>query len=206
VLRVVQPSETMVALGAPLLEIGDIRQIEIVAELLTNDALQARPGTPVRIERWGGPAVLEGRVRLVEPSGFTKISALGVEEQRVNVLIDITSPPEQWQALGDGYRVGVRVIPLEQENVLRVPVSAVFPYPGTVAAGGANAGAGGAGNMGAFVLTDRRARLRAVEVGARNGDEAWIKSGLTAGEHVIIYPGNAVRDGTRVVARAAVTR
>jgi HlyD family secretion protein len=206
VLRVVQPSETMVALGAPLLEIGDIRQIEIVAELLTNDALQARPGTPVRIERWGGPAVLEGRVRLVEPSGFTKISALGVEEQRVNVLIDITSPPEQWQALGDGFRVGVRVIALAQDNVLRVPVSAVFPYPGTVAASGANATAAGAGNMGAFVLADKRARLRQVEVGARNGEEAWIKSGLTEGERVIIYPGNAVRDGARVVARAAVTK
>ena len=101
--------------------------MEVVAELLTTDALLARPGSPVRIERWGGPTVLEGRVRLVEPAAFTKVSALGVEEQRVNVLIDITSPPAEWAALGDGYRVGVRIVTRSEDAVLRVPVSAVFP-------------------------------------------------------------------------------
>lgn len=196
ILRVVQASEGMVTLGAPLLEVGDVGRLEIVAELLTNDALQALVGTPVRIERWGGPMVLEGRVNRVEPAAFTKVSALGVEEQRVNVLIDITSPREQWQALGDGYRVSVRIIVLANDNVLRVPVSAVFP----------RAGDGGAGAMGAFVIDGGRARLRSVDVGARNGEEAWIKSGLKAGDQVIIYPGNAVRDGARVTARAAVVR
>jgi HlyD family secretion protein len=204
VLRVVQPSEVMVTLGAPLLEIGDVRQIEIVAELLTNDALQASPGTPVQIERWGGPVVLEGRVRLVEPSGFTKISALGVEEQRVNVLIDITSPPELWQALGDGFRVGVRVVALAQDDVLRVPVSAVFPRTDATEAGATKAKA--VEDMAAFVFSDGHARLTPVQVGARNGEEAWIKAGVKAGDQVIIYPGNAVRDGARVVARAGVKR
>jgi HlyD family secretion protein len=204
VLRVVQPSEAMVTLGAPLLEIGDVRRIEIVAELLTNDALQARPGTPVQIERWGGPVVLEGRVRLVEPSGFTKISALGVEEQRVNVLIDIISSPELWESLGDGFRVGVRVIALAQDDVLRVPVSAVFPQTDASKAGIAKGKP--AENMAAFVFADGRARLTPVEVGARNGEEAWIMAGLKAGDQVIIYPGNAVRDGARVGARKAVAR
>lgn len=206
VLRVVQPSEAMVAVGAPLLEIGDVHDIEIIAELLTTDALQALPGTPVHIERWGGPVVLDGRVRLVEPSAFTKVSALGVEEQRVNVLIDITSPTDQWQALGDGFRVGVRIIALAQDDVLRVPVSAVFPRTKAGTTDAVVAEAGTAREMAAFVLADGRARLTPVQVGARNGEEAWIKSGLKSGDQVIIYPGNAVRDGARVTARAAVAR
>lgn len=193
VLRVLQPSAGTVALGTPLLEIGDTGDMEIVAELLTSDALQAKPGTPVRIERWGGTTPLAGKVRRVEPAGFTKISALGVEEQRVNALIDITSPPEQWRALGDGYRVGVRIVALARDDVLRVPVSAVFPR--TQSTGDARA-------MAVFVVdADRRARLRPVEVGGRNGEDAWIVSGLRAGDRVIIYPGDAVADGARVEAR-----
>jgi len=190
VLRVLQPSETTVALGTPLLEIGDIARMEIVAELLTSDALLARPGSSVRIERWGGPTVLQGRVRRVEPAAFTKVSALGVEEQRVNVLIDITSPPAEWAALGDGYRVGARVVTRSEDAVLRVPVSAVFPLP-----------QGAVGAHAVFVLEGGRARLRPVAVGGRNGSDAWIQNGLDAGAKVIVYPPAAVNDGARVKAR-----
>lgn len=188
VLRVSQTSEAMVGLGAPLVEVGDTRRLEVLAELLTSDALQTPPGTSVRIERWGGEGVLEGRVRLVEPSAFTKVSALGVEEQRVNVLIDITSPAEQWQALGDGFRVSVSLVVQNVDRALRVPVSAVFPQP-------AEAG------MAVFTIDGGRARLVPVEVGARNGVEAWIKSGLAAGTQVIVYPPSSVTEGVRVKAR-----
>lgn len=189
VLRVLQASEGTVALGTPLLEIGDIARLEIVAELLTTDALQTPPGTPVRIDRWGGPVALDGRVRRVEPSAFTKVSALGVEEQRVNVLIDITSAPEQWRSLGDGYRVGLRLVTLANPKALQVPVSAVFPR--TDAPG-----------MAAFTVQDGRARLTPVDVGARNGATAWVRSGLAVGVQVIVYPPPAVRDGAHVKARS----
>jgi HlyD family secretion protein len=189
VLRVLQASEGTVALGTPLLEIGDVARLEIVAELLTTDALQTPPGTPVRIDRWGGPTSLEGRVRRVEPSAFTKVSALGVEEQRVNVLIDITSAPGQWRSLGDGYRVGLRLVTLASPKALQVPVSAVFPR--TDAPG-----------MAAFTVQDGRARLTPVDVGARNGATAWVRSGLAVGAQVIVYPPPAVRDGAHVKARS----
>jgi HlyD family secretion protein len=200
VLRVVQPSAGTVALGAPLLELGDLAQLEIVAELLTGDALQASPGTPVRIERWGGTGALNGRVRRIEPAGFTKVSALGVEEQRVNVLIELTDPPERWRALGDGYRVAVRLLVVVRDKVLTVPVGAVFPRPG----GGDAAAAAtddGALPMAVFVVEDDRARLREVKVGDRNGRDAWIVSGLRDGERVIVYPGDAIADGVRVETR-----
>ena len=192
VLRIPSVSETTVALGAPLLEIGDIARLEIVAELLTTDALQTRPGALVRIERWGGSGNLEGRVSRIEPSAFTKVSALGVEEQRVNVLIDITSAPERWKALGDGYRVGVRIVTVAQPSALRVPVSAVFPRS--------------EGGMAVFVADGGRARLVPVELGGRNGSEAWIRSGLAAGAEVIVYPPSALRDGERIGARSVAGR
>ncbi|MDP9927965.1 efflux RND transporter periplasmic adaptor subunit [Variovorax paradoxus] len=188
VLRVAQTSETTVTLGAPLIEIGDTTRLEIVAELLTTDALQALPGVPVRVERWGGGGMLEGRVRRVEPAAFTKVSALGIEEQRVNVLIDLVGSPDQWRALGDGYRVGVRIVTLFRSSVLRVPVSAVFPQPG--------------GAMAVFVVDGGRARLRPIELGGRNGSEAWVRGGLAEGAEVIVYPPTALRDGMRVKVRA----
>lgn len=193
VLRVVQASETTVALGAPLLELGDTSRLEVVAELLTADALQAQPGTRVRIERWGGPGVLDGRVRRVEPAAFTKVSALGVEEQRVNVLIDIESPQAQWRALGDGYRVGVRIVVQAVEPAVLVPVSAVFPLAGAEGPGAERASA-----MAVFVVDGGRARLQTVQVGARNGAQAWLTSGLAPGTPVIVYPPATVRDGVRV--------
>jgi HlyD family secretion protein len=188
VLKVHQTSETVVAMGAPLVEIGDTSRLEIVAELLTTDALAARPGSLVRIERWGGPGVLQGRVRLVEPAAFTKVSALGVEEQRVNVLIDLTSPAAEWAVLGDGFRVAVRIVTRSEEKALQVPVSAVFPRPG-------------GDGFAAFVVEGGRAHLRPLTVGARNGREAWVTDGLAAGAVVIVYPGAAVTDGVRVTVR-----
>ena len=193
VLRVVQPSESPVALGAPLIELGDTCALEIVAELLTTDALRAQPGSPVTIERWGGEGVLQGRVRRVEPGGFTKVSALGVEEQRVRVLIDITSPAERWQALGDGFRVSVRIVTMAIDGALKVPVSAVFPLP--------EAPGAAAGPMAVFAV-DRRARQTAVEVGARNGSEAWLVKGVKLGQPVIVYPPSQVKDGARVEPRS----
>jgi HlyD family secretion protein len=233
VLRVLQTSETTVALGSPLVELGDTARLEIVAELLTTDALATQPGSRVRIERWGGPTTLEGRVRAVEPGAFTKVSALGVEEQRVRVLIDLTSPREQWAALGDAYRVGVRIVTLARADAVQVPVSAVFPLPagsaGSVGPAGSNTaqGAGAAGPPAAapaamaapasaassapnplgaeahavFVVQGGRATLRRVQLGARNGGTAWVRSGLDRGEQVIVYPPAAVRDGVRVAAR-----
>jgi HlyD family secretion protein len=212
VLRVLQASEGTVALGTPLLELGDTRRMEVVAELLTTDALSARTGSRVVIERWGGPAALEGRVRSVEPAAFTKVSALGVEEQRVRVLIDITSPQTEWQTLGDGYRVSVRIVTLAEAKAVQVPVSAVFPLPAGANAGAAGAaddvgraggdnGAAPAARFAAFVADGGRARQVPVVLGGRNGSEAWIRSGLTLGQQVIVYPPATVRDGVRVAAR-----
>ncbi len=189
VLKLHHTSEGTVALGAPLLEIGDVARLEVVAELLTADALQARPGSAVRIERWGGPVVLDGRVRRVEPAAFTKVSALGVEEQRVNVIIDIDSPRETWSALGDGYRVGVRIVTRSEPTVLKVPVGAVFPLPAP------------AQGHGVFVVDGRRARLQTVQLKARNGSEAWVADGLAEGTRVIVYPGAEVQDGVAVRVR-----
>ena len=188
VLKVAQASEGPVALGAPLVELGDTARLEVVAELLTADALRAAPGSAVRIERWGGDGVLEGRVRRVEPAAFTKVSALGVEEQRVRVLIDLVSPAQRWASLGDGFRVGVRIVTRSLPKVLKVPVSAVFPRP--------------EGGDAVFVVEGGRARLVPVQLGARNGQEAWIESGLAAGVQVIVYPPPATRDGLRVAPRS----
>lgn len=189
VLRIVQASEASVGIGAALLELGDIARMDVVAELLTTEAVKLRTGQPVHIERWGGPGELQGRVRLVEPGAFTKVSALGVEEQRVRVLIDLTSPVEQWRALGDGYRVGVRIVVQAQPRVLQVPLAAVFPR--TDAAG-----------MAVFAVEGGRARLRPVEVAGRSATHAWVKAGLPAGTRVIVYPPAAITDGARVKPRS----
>ena len=154
-------------------------------------------------------------MRNVEPAAFTKVSALGVEEQRVRVLIDITSPQADWQALGDGYRVSVRIVTLSEPKAVQVPVSAVFPLPSSAgmvsdagAAGekGAAAADGSAGlavpaRFAVFVADEGRARQTAVMLGARNGSAAWIRGGLTTGQQVIAYPPATVRDGQRVAAR-----
>jgi HlyD family secretion protein len=195
VLKLLAPNEGPVATGAPLLEIGDTASLELVADLLTTDALRVGPGSAVRVERWGGPHTLDGRVRLIEPAGFTKVSALGVEEQRVEVVMDLTSPPQRWAALGDGFRVGVRVVVTQVPKAIKVPVGAVFPL-----AADANGGSGAA--MGCFVVEQGRARLVQVEVAARNADEAWVRQGLAPGATVIVYPAASLQDGSRVAVRS----
>lgn len=183
VLRVPLQSETTVNAGAVLMDIGDPQRMEVVAELLTTDAVSARPGTRASIERWGG-APLEGRVRLVEPSAFTKVSALGIEEQRVNVLVDIVTPPAAWLSVGDGFRVTVRVITVSADDAVLVPVGALFPR--------------GNGGMAVYVLDASRARLQPVEITARNGNVGWVRSGLNEGQRVLVYPPPGVADGSRV--------
>ncbi|HEY9108343.1 MAG TPA: HlyD family efflux transporter periplasmic adaptor subunit [Roseateles sp.] len=189
VLRVHQASEGSVALGTPLLELGDTARMEIVAEMLTTEAVKLKPGQAVRVERWGGPGELAGRLRLVEPGAFTKVSALGVEEQRVRVLMDLTSPADQWRSLGDGYRVGARIVVLSEARALQVPLAATFPR--TDAAG-----------MAVFVLDGGRARLQPVELVARGSTQAWIRAALPVGSRVILYPPSSVADGARVRSRS----
>ena len=183
VLRVLQESEAVVSAGTPLLELADPDDIEVVVDLLTVDAVRVAPGARVSIERWGGDAPLEGRVRLVEPSGFTKLSALGVEEQRVNVVVDIVSPAERWRSLGDGFRVDARITVEERDDALVAPSGALF-----------RDGDGWA----AYVVEDGRARRRAVAVGARGERESVIDAGLAEGTQVVVYPSDAIADGVRV--------
>lgn len=186
VLKVLQQSEGIVMAGTPLMELGDLTLLEVVVDILTEDAAQIKPGTLVRLSNWGGPDILEGQVRLIEPAAFTKVSALGVEEQRVNAIIDLTSSPEKWRPLGDGFKVDVRVLVQVVENAVKVPVSALFPMGARSAL---------------FVLDEGRARLTEIEVAQRNGAEAWVKSGLSPGTQVIIYPDTKLRNGARVRAR-----
>ncbi|MBT8450868.1 MAG: HlyD family efflux transporter periplasmic adaptor subunit [Deltaproteobacteria bacterium] len=186
VLKVFQESEGVVQSGTPILELGDPAALEIVVDVLSQDATRISPGDSVLIERWGGKNPLRGHVRVVEPSAFTKLSALGVEEQRVNVIIDMDEDRESWQSLGDGYRVEARISVWEGEDVLRVPASAVFRSEESWAA---------------FVVEDGEAVLRAVELGESNGIETEVLSGLEEGEPVIAYPSDSVRDGVSVEAR-----
>jgi HlyD family secretion protein len=188
VLRVVQASEASVALGQPLLELGDTAHMEVVAELLTTEAVKLKPGQAVHIERWGGAGELQGRVRLVEPGAFTKVSALGVEEQRVRALIDLASPAEQWRSLGDGYRVGVRIVVQAEPRALQVPLAAVFPRSD-------------AAGVAVFAVDGPRARLQPIEVAARSATHAWVRSGLAVGTRVVIYPPATLMDGARVRTR-----
>ena len=183
VLKVLRESEGVVSRGEPLLEIGNPRLLEVQVELLSADAVRAGPGTRVILERWGGEGPLEARVRVVEPFGFTKISALGVEEQRVLVIADIVSPPEEWEKLGDGYRVETKFILWEEDEVLQVPSSALFRRGDQWAV---------------FVVDGEFARLRNVQLGRRSGLTAQILSGVEAGELVITHPDDSVEAGVRV--------
>ncbi|MCW5772380.1 MAG: HlyD family efflux transporter periplasmic adaptor subunit [Rhodospirillaceae bacterium] len=183
VLKVHQESAATVALGAPLIDVADTRQLEIVAEILTVDAVRIPAGAPVRITGWGGAKTLLGRVRLVEPAAFTKVSALGVEEQRVRVVIDFLSPPEEWASLGDAYRVDASVETYMREGAVLAPLGALF-----------RDGA----NWSVFVVVDGRARHRRVEIGRRSGRETEILKGLVPGERVILYPTDRVGDGVAV--------
>lgn len=178
-LRVLQESDRVVAAGTPLFEIGDLGDIEVVAELLSSDALRVSPGSVMRISGLG-PAEVRARVRRVEPAAFTKVSALGVEEQRVVVVGDFVEPPA---GTGDGYRVEVRVVVWESANALIVPGSALFRE-------------GAAWR--AFVIDKGRAAARTVDVGHRTSTEVEVRGGLEEGERVVLYPGDRVREGLRV--------
>ncbi|SDR76479.1 efflux RND transporter periplasmic adaptor subunit [Opitutus sp. GAS368] len=183
VLHVFQESERPVTAGTPLLDAGDPADLEVVIELLSRDGAALAPGARVALEQWGGPKPLDARVRLVEPAAFTKISALGVEEQRVNVVADIITPLTERPTLGDNFRVEARVIVWESEQVLKVPVSALFRRGGESAA---------------YVVRGGRAVLVPVEAGRSSGSEVQVLKGLTAGDEVILYPGDRVSDGQRV--------
>ena len=180
VMRRLRESEAVVPQGEPLIEVANAEKLEIVADFLSTDAVQMRPGMPAIIDRWGGDEPLHGSVRRIEPSGFMKISALGVEEQRVNVIVDFDDPSGAWKALGDEYRVEVRVVIWQGDDLLLVPTSSLFRH-----------GDGWA----VFVDEAGTAHRRPVEVGHRNGVSAEILSGLQAGERIIVYPSDSVTDG-----------
>ena len=186
ILAIHQECEGVVAAGQLLLVVGDTRSLEIETEVLSEDAVRIKPGMRVEFHRWGGEKVLQGRVRTVEPVGFTKVSALGVEEQRVLVISDITSDPAEWQDLGDGYRVESEFILWESDDVLQIPASALFRFDDGWAV---------------FVMENGKAVRRAVKVGKRNGLSAQIIEGLAEGEKVITHPDNTIDDGVAVKTR-----
>lgn len=186
VLKRWRESESVVPMGEPLVELGDPQRLEIVADLLSTDAVRVQAGAPVIVEQWGGGRPLQARVRRVEPSGFMKISALGVEEQRVNVVIDFVDVAEAAGQIGDNYRVEVRIVVWSADRVVRAPVGSLF-----------RRGEG----WGAFVIEQGRARLRTVALGHRNDTYGEIVSGLSNGERVVLHPPDTLTDGARVEVR-----
>ena len=187
IFRIYKDSEGAVNVGEPLMEIGNSKNLEVRVEVLSSDAVRIKKGSTVFIKRWGGDGTLEGKVRIIEPSGFTKISSLGVEEQRVLVIVDITSPPDKWRALGDGYRLEAHFVAWEARDVLQVPTSCLFRI--------------GKDDWAVFVEDKGNARQRIVKIGQRNGLAAEIISGVSEKEKVIAHPDDSVSEGTRVHAR-----
>ncbi len=186
VLSVMRESETVVSPGMEILEVGDPNDIEIEAEILSRDAVAIKAGDPVEIDHWGGDAPLKARVRRIEPAAFTKISALGVEEQRVYVLADLVDPPERAKALGDRYRVEARIAVWHSEDALTIPAGAVFRE---------------ANEWKAFVCRNGTASLQSIEAGRTDGRKTEVVSGLQAGEKVLLHPPDTVKDGSAVVER-----
>jgi HlyD family secretion protein len=187
-LRVMHESETVVAAGTPLVEVGDSQDLEVVVDLLSSDAVRVAEGAEVMIEDWGGRNTLFGRVRRVEPTGFTKVSALGIEEQRVNVLIDFADPPDRWRDLGHGYRIEAHIVVWRGADVLKLPLGALFRDGDRWAV---------------FVAETGRAQLRHVEIDHANGREAQITAGLSEGDTVILHPSDLIAGGVRIVPRSA---
>lgn len=187
VLRVLQESPGPVQAGTPLLEVGDPGDLEVALELLTEQAARVRPGAAVELGAWGGDRPLAGVVRRIEPSAFTKVSALGVEEQRVLLLVDPAGERRAWAPLGDGWRVEGRVAVTRREDALTVPPSALFR---------------GEAGWSAFAIQAGRARLRPVQVGAAAPDAVEIVAGLAEGEQVVLRPTSELRDGARVRVRS----
>ena len=187
ILRIIHESEGVVQPGEALIEIGDPRDLEIVVDYLSEDAVKIEAGQRVIIEEWGGGADLNGRVDRVEPFGFTKVSALGIEEQRVNVIIDFTDEPTAWQRLGHGFRVETRVVLWQGEDVLKLPLTALFRN---------------GDDWSVFVEEDGRARRRRVTLGRRTNFEAEIVEGLEEGERVVLHPSDRVVEGVGLAARS----
>lgn len=186
VLRIFQESSAVVAAGTNLLELGDPADLEVEIDVLSREAVKIKPDAPVLLEHWGGAKPLHGRVRLVEPSAFTKISTLGVEEQRVNVIVDLIDPPQERSELGDGFRVEARIVIAEAAGVVKVPTSALFRV----------------GNEWAvFRVEGGVARQRHVKIGLQNGLEAEVLEGLEEGDEVVTHPGDNVTDGAQVKRR-----
>ena len=185
VLKVFHKSEGVVQAGAQILEVGDPEALEVVVDVLTSDAARITAGSPVTLDRWGGPPV-QGRVRRVESSAFTRLSALGVEEQRVNVLIDLTSPQKEWAALGDGYRVEAHIVVWEGSQIVQVPASTVFRH-----------GDGWA----LFRIEGGVARITPVTLGQRTMRDVQIEKGLAGGETIIVHPSDKVGDGVKVAVK-----
>ncbi|WP_182868273.1 efflux RND transporter periplasmic adaptor subunit [Rhodopirellula sp. JC639] len=183
VLRVLEKSSTVVTVGTPLIEVGDPRNLEMEIDVLSTDAVKIRPGAEVTIEHWGGQTPLKGSVRVVEPGAFTKISSLGVEEQRVNVIADFNEPPQRIASLGDGYRIEARITIEHLDRALRIPNNALFRYEQ---------------QWHVLVVQDGTAQLRKVDVGVQNESHAEIVAGLVEGERVIEYPSDQLEPGTPV--------
>jgi len=183
VIKIYRESEGAVNVGEPLFEIGDSKNLEVRVELLSSDAVKIKKGGAVLFKRWGGEGTLTGRVRMVEPAGFTKVSSLGVEEQRVLVIADITSPPATWRLLGDGYRLEAHFVVWEGKDVLQIPASGLFR----------------SGEKWAVFVEDHgKARQRTLEVGQRNGLTAEIISGLKEKERVVAHPDDSIKNGTPI--------
>lgn len=187
VLRVLHESESVVAAGTPLVEIGDPSDLEIVVDLLSAESVKIVQGAAVRIEEWGGGIMLNGEVRRVEPSATTKVSALGIEEQRVNVIIDFTDPPAARAALGHGFRVQAHIVVSRADDVVKVQLGALFRQ---------------GSDWAVFVAADDgRARIRKVTVGQRNSAEGEIVDGLREGERIVLHPSDRIADGVRIAER-----
>jgi len=185
ILRILEKSERVVPFGTPIVVLSNPKRIEIVLDVLSADAVKIKPGAPAIIENWGGPKPLRARVRMIEPYGFTKVSALGIEEQRANVIADFLDSPD---GLGDGYRVDARIVIWQNADVLKVPASSLFRV---------------GEQWSAFVVESGRARVVRVEVGHRSASEAEIIKGLDVGAQVILHPANDLNEGARVAVRGA---
>ena len=183
VLRVFQESSTVVNVGTPLLELGDPQNLEIEIDVLSTDAVKIKPGAELTIDHWGGGSPLRGHVRVIEPAAFTKISSLGVEEQRVNIIADFSEPPERLATLGDGYRVEARITVGELDKALLIPNSALFRYQR---------------QWHVMKIVDGRVQLQPVAIGLQNDTHTQVTTGLSQGDDIIIYPSDEIQSGTRV--------
>ena len=186
VLKVMEESARTMPAGTPIMEVGDPTDLESEIELLSSDAVGVQPGAPVSIEEWGGAAPLRGKVTVVEPGGYTKVSSLGVEEQRVKVRVDFVDPLPPGVVLGDRFRVEARIVTWHGEAILQVPTGALFRR---------------GGDWMTFLFDGGKARLAKVEIAHNNGAAAELRSGLKQGQRVILHPPDAVADGAAVQAR-----